>query len=464
MPQLASGELGWAIDTQELYIGNGAVSEGAPAVGNTRILTESSNILGLVEGYKYKYNPEDDTALGIDQTLQEKLDEKVSVQSFGAVSNTSNNQKDVLQYAINTVPYGTVLYLQEGTYCIDSTLDIPADTTLIGKGRNKTKIKQRTDTPVISCSQKNIHLEGIGFEFSLQSNNSALNLDGCTYSHFSDIKVKGQNRTGTGITLGNDIHDTSCHSNYFEYCSVSQFQTALEINQSSDSNSFNRLKINECSKGFVVYSCANHITDSIFSDIAKQGIDCLESSTNNLSLKNQFYRVGTNDSQAEIDAKYSIIRFSKSGNQSQLDYFERTIPLLTSNNKNVSYIPEIEGPTNFVHSFEISKSIKGNNARLLRLPYAIGQTITLDYGIVARTFTREGTLKVVVGIDGQTQIFDDFDLTTTTTGTSVYKHAFTATPRTPDNGTIKTIDIGTTGDWPVDTDLKFNIHTKKFDV
>ena len=40
LPQLASGELGWAIDTQELYIGNGAVSEGAPAVGNTRILTD----------------------------------------------------------------------------------------------------------------------------------------------------------------------------------------------------------------------------------------------------------------------------------------------------------------------------------------------------------------------------------------------------------------------------------------
>ena len=40
LPQLASGEFGWAVDTQELYIGNGSVSEGAPAVGNTRILTQ----------------------------------------------------------------------------------------------------------------------------------------------------------------------------------------------------------------------------------------------------------------------------------------------------------------------------------------------------------------------------------------------------------------------------------------
>jgi hypothetical protein len=40
-PQLASGEMGWAIDTQELYIGNGAVAEGSPAVGNTKILTQN---------------------------------------------------------------------------------------------------------------------------------------------------------------------------------------------------------------------------------------------------------------------------------------------------------------------------------------------------------------------------------------------------------------------------------------
>ena len=40
VPQLASGELAWAIDNQELFIGNGAVAEGAPLVGNTRILTE----------------------------------------------------------------------------------------------------------------------------------------------------------------------------------------------------------------------------------------------------------------------------------------------------------------------------------------------------------------------------------------------------------------------------------------
>ena len=54
LPQLASGELAWAIDSQQMYIGNGSVSEGAPAVGNTELLTEHTNVLDLVDQYQYK--------------------------------------------------------------------------------------------------------------------------------------------------------------------------------------------------------------------------------------------------------------------------------------------------------------------------------------------------------------------------------------------------------------------------
>ena len=42
LPQLAAGELGWAVDTQQLYIGNGTLSDGSPAEGNTEVLTEHS--------------------------------------------------------------------------------------------------------------------------------------------------------------------------------------------------------------------------------------------------------------------------------------------------------------------------------------------------------------------------------------------------------------------------------------
>ena len=39
LPQLAPGEMGFAVDTQRLFIGNGTIEQGAPFVGNTEILT-----------------------------------------------------------------------------------------------------------------------------------------------------------------------------------------------------------------------------------------------------------------------------------------------------------------------------------------------------------------------------------------------------------------------------------------
>lgn len=42
LPQLASAELGWSINTRRLYIGNGTLAEGAVEVGNTEIITAVS--------------------------------------------------------------------------------------------------------------------------------------------------------------------------------------------------------------------------------------------------------------------------------------------------------------------------------------------------------------------------------------------------------------------------------------
>ena len=81
LPQLAGAELGWAVDTRQLFIGNGTLQEGAPVIGNTEILTEFSDITA-VSNYTYK-----DIAVGyaaqtgptpsdpIVRTVQAKLDD-----------------------------------------------------------------------------------------------------------------------------------------------------------------------------------------------------------------------------------------------------------------------------------------------------------------------------------------------------------------------------------------------------
>lgn len=49
LPQLAGAELGWAVDSRRLFIGNGTLDEGAPSIGNTEIITEySTDILNEI--------------------------------------------------------------------------------------------------------------------------------------------------------------------------------------------------------------------------------------------------------------------------------------------------------------------------------------------------------------------------------------------------------------------------------
>ena len=62
LPQLAGAELGWAMNSRRLFIGNGLISDGAPELGNTEILTEYSDVLQLANQYTFKntdagYNP-----------------------------------------------------------------------------------------------------------------------------------------------------------------------------------------------------------------------------------------------------------------------------------------------------------------------------------------------------------------------------------------------------------------------
>ena len=77
LPQLAAGELGWSIDTQRLYIGNGTVADGAPAVGNTEIMTSGSAGFTTSLSYVYKGYLGDSTPIttgssgDVSRTLQE---------------------------------------------------------------------------------------------------------------------------------------------------------------------------------------------------------------------------------------------------------------------------------------------------------------------------------------------------------------------------------------------------------
>ena len=147
LPQLASAELGWAIDTQQLFIGNGSLAEGAPFVGNTEILTEHSDIFTNIinADYEFKGNGPVDIATGYTRTLQDRLDDYVSVLAWGEVGlgddavliNTA--LADLYMNGDQTNRIG--LYLPAGIYTISTPIDIPPNAFIFGDGIGNTIIQ-----------------------------------------------------------------------------------------------------------------------------------------------------------------------------------------------------------------------------------------------------------------------------------------------------------------------------------
>lgn len=184
LPQLASGELAWAIDTQELFIGNGSVSEGAPEVGNTKIITVNDNIFDIYY-YQYKQNFKDlNSGTNVIQTgvtpylptmqaVSDVLDRIVWAEDFGIAPTTQANSltgtaggalvqsrfREQFQRAINELylnsklqnvddndvdagdlqkDYRVELRFTPGLYVFDETIYLPSYVKITGAGVDRT--------------------------------------------------------------------------------------------------------------------------------------------------------------------------------------------------------------------------------------------------------------------------------------------------------------------------------------
>lgn len=150
VPQLSSAEFAWAIDSQELFIGNGSISEGAPYVGNTKILTEHDNILELASSYRFA-ETDPSITFSIPRSLQTKLDEYVSVLDFGAVPDGSTDNVAAFENALNELfrnldsKFKKVLYIPNGTYVFANNLRIPSTAIIKGETRDGVVLELNTN-------------------------------------------------------------------------------------------------------------------------------------------------------------------------------------------------------------------------------------------------------------------------------------------------------------------------------
>ena len=276
IPQLASGEIGWAVDTQELYIGNGSVAEGAPQVGNTKILTSTDNIFDIADQYEYRTNysliQTGATArTPVKATLQERLDYEVFVADFGAVHDETVIQTAEIQRAIDNLFLNTktspqnryILQFGPGLYRIDDSIKIPPYTTLRGAGIDKTIIEQTTNNPIFitvngsstignydetsALSAENqprdIDISSMTLRFEdkgplAQIFNTAIDLQSCYNGKFNDLKLysywdaDGDQAASIGINIKSYSGAVRSKNNKFEKIQIEGF--AYGINSSHD--------------------------------------------------------------------------------------------------------------------------------------------------------------------------------------------------------------------------------------
>jgi hypothetical protein len=184
IPQLSSAEFAWAVDTQELFIGNGSITEGAPYVGNTKILTEHDNILELANSYKFAANNPSIPA-SVSRSLQSKIDEiQVSLVDFlprDIRPDDSSGHIDFAPYfnaALDNLfvnvedQFKKVLVVPNGNYNIRSTLRIPSRAIIRGENQLETILDIGTNRIVfVSENGTDENFTDSDFPFNIEISN-----------------------------------------------------------------------------------------------------------------------------------------------------------------------------------------------------------------------------------------------------------------------------------------------------
>lgn len=213
IPQLDSGEFGWALDSQRLYIGNGSTGEGAPAIGNTEIMTEHTlpNLFALPTYSFQGHSPSaplitDPSGSGnYLRTIQSKLDDFVTIYDFAGVANGIALNAVSLQQAVNQIylnsdknqPRSRVaLRLPAGEYLIEDTVYLPPFTTLLGDGKQKTILTLTTSSKALIqlCDQTSVpgsYVKFVDGQSYINSNTNpqGINLIGITFRYSESIGI-----------------------------------------------------------------------------------------------------------------------------------------------------------------------------------------------------------------------------------------------------------------------------------
>jgi hypothetical protein len=446
IPQLAGGEFAWAVDTQELYIGNGSIAEGAPFVGNTKVLTAADDILSLGKLYQYKKGtvltgPNESSP--VIRSLQDRLDDLVSINAFitdsdrtsGDFSGAFNRALDELYFkslGSSTISRRAVLEIPPGVYDLASTVFVPSFASIVGAGKGRTVINYsgtgsafrlisdlgRND---LSLPTSNQQCRGVllkGFTLNVTGSNvTGIDMDSVRESVFEDIEIDTSSvfnpqqlqSNSRAINLRSRSEVIGCRDNKFTKVKLSNFVYGVYSDQYVKRNHFDDCVFYRLFKGISIGPAYDNIvSNSLFEEITEEGIR-INNGSGNASFSNRFIEVGFGASASQTPQ----ISFVSPGNSSFQDIFDRT-QLSTNTNFAIDYASEIQGSLDYTNTQIRTLPIIGNQneINLFRIPVQSPSLVEIDYIYrsknISQTRFRSGKIRASIN-GGNMHYSDDYE-------------------------------------------------------
>ncbi len=401
LPQLAAGELGWVVDEQRLYIGNGTVADGAPAVGNTEIMTAGSSgfttaLSHTYKGYLGNQTPITTGATGdFSRTLQNVLDDHVSVKAFGAFGNNSTDDTAAIQRALDELYSDSdqndsrarrILFFPAGIYKINASLTIPPYAHLIGEGPDKTIIENSGANAVAvtedddgqgygsignsgATTPTQIQISHITFKNTTA--NGGVSIDNTTKMYFHNCKFQGTYTAGgadVSASKGVTVRSTTalpCTGLYFDACQFTAFARLVDLSFDVTNVRFHNCDFTTAYYGAMLGETMDgstngltagprdvHFTSSSWNTISQQaiyvkpaaGADAGTGPRNIISHGNWYSKeVGNNNEGVGSINEVPVLQYDNDECSSIMDFFERTELRRTDGSSELNAAPELQG-------------------------------------------------------------------------------------------------------------------------
>ena len=447
LPQLAAGEIGWVVDEQRLFIGNGTVSDGAPAVGNTEIVTAGSSAFTSALSHTYEGYLGGSTPVTTSQqrTVAQRLDDYVSVKDFGAKGDDSTADAPAIQNAIDEIYRDTdkddtrarrVLFFPAGTYRIGAALKIPPYAHLVGEGPDKTIIKNSGNNAVMvtmddegnvgadignssATTPTQIQISSMTLRNTVAY--GGMSLDRVTHAFFNNVKFQGSYASGgsdastsKGITVTNSTAIYSTTNVIFNQCQFTKFARLVDI-------SFNatNIKFHNCDFATAYYGALigaemdgstagltdgprdMQFTSSSWSDIGQQAILVAPATGTTdgagprhiVSHANYYAKTVANNFEGTgTFSEVPIIQFDNDECSSVQDFFERTDLRRSDGSSELNAAPEVQGigvTTKLIKSQTLPDNTSSATT-INEFPALASKGIVIKYKITRGTLDRTG--------------------------------------------------------------------------